>query len=72
MIEKILQDSAILTKNIYNMNETEIMLFISDSVKVFVNKNDKQNYKGVCVKWTSVTVIKCISADDKYLNSMII
>lgn len=50
MIEKILQDSVILTKNIYSMNETEIMLFISDSVKVLVNKNDKQNYRGVCIK----------------------
>lgn len=72
IIKKILQDSAILAENIYNINEIKIILFMSDSVKVLVDKNDKWNYRDACIKWTLITVIECISADDKYLNSMII
>ena len=59
-------------ENIYNMNETEIMLFMFNSVKILVNKKNTRNYKNNYVKRESVTVIKCINVDDKYLNSLII
>ena len=72
VIEKILQDSAILAENVYNMNETEVMLFVSGSVKVLVNKDDRRDYRGARIKRTTVTAIECTSADDRYLNSMII
>ena len=72
MIEKILQNSTVLQKNVYNMNETDIMLFKLNFIKVLVDKNNKQGYKDVCVKRTMITVIECVSAVSRYLNLMII
>ena len=72
MIEKILQDSTVLQENVYNMNETDIMLFKLNSIKVLVSKDDKRGYRGACVKRTTITAIECVSAVDKYLNPMII
>jgi hypothetical protein len=48
------------------------MLFILSSVKVFIGKDDKRNYKGTCIKRTSVIAIECISANSRYLNPIII
>jgi 3'-phosphoadenosine 5'-phosphosulfate sulfotransferase len=72
MIEKILQDLVILTENVYNMNETKVMLFMPGFVKVLVGKNDIRDYRDARIKRTTMTAIECISADDKYLTSMII
>jgi hypothetical protein len=72
VIEGVLQDPAILPKNVYNMNETGVMLSMPGSVKVLVSKHDKRNYRGARVKRTTVTAIKCISSDSRYLNPMII
>ena len=54
------------------MNEAETMLFISDFVKVIVNKNDIRNYKDARIKRTTMIAIECISVDDEYLTFMII
>ena len=72
MIGKILQDPAILVENVYNMDETRVMLSMLGSVKVLVGKDDKRNYRGARVKRTSVTAIECISTDGRYLDLMII
>lgn len=72
MIKKILQDSSIVTKNVYNMNEIKIMLFMFDFVKVFMNKNNIRDYKNARIKRTTMIVIECINVNDKYLKSMII
>ena len=72
MIGKILQDPAILAENVYNMDETRVMLSMPGSVKVLVGKDDKRNYRGARVKRTSVTAIEYISADGRYLDPMII
>jgi hypothetical protein len=72
VIGKILQDPAILAENVYNMDETGVMLSMQGSVKVLVGKDDKRKYRGVRVKRTSVTAIECISADGRYLDPMII
>lgn len=72
IIDKILQDSAVVSKNVYNMNETEVMLSMLDFVKVLVDKNDLRGYKGAHVKRTVVIAVQCISANNKYLNSMIV
>ena len=69
---KILQDPAILAENIYNMDETRVMLSMPGSVKVLIGKDNKRNYRGARVKRTSVTAIKCISTDGRYLDPMII
>jgi hypothetical protein len=72
VIGKILQDSAVLAENVYNMDETGVMLSIPGSVKVLVGKDDRRNYRGARVKRTTVTAIECISAGGRYLKPMII
>ena len=72
MIGKILQDPAILAENVYNMDETRVMLSMLGFVKVLVGKDDKRNYRGARVKRTLVTAIECISANSRYLDPMII
>ena len=72
VIGKELQNPAILAENVYNMDETGIMLSMLYSVKVLVGNDDIQGYTGARVKRTMVTAIECISANGKYLNPIII
>jgi hypothetical protein len=72
VIKDILQDSAVLAENVYNIDETKVMLSIPGSVKVLISKHDIRDYKGARVKRTTVTTIKYISDDNRYLNLMII
>jgi hypothetical protein len=72
VIKEVLQDPAVLAENVYNINETKVILFILGFIKVLVSKYNKRDYKGARVKRTSVTIIECISSDSKYLNPMII
>jgi len=67
VIGKVLQDPVILPENVYNMDETGVMLSMLGSVKVLVSKNDSRNYRGAGVKRTMVTAIECISADGRSL-----
>jgi hypothetical protein len=72
MIKKILQDPAILLKNIYNINKTGVMLYIFGSVKILVNKDDLRDYKDAAVKHTIVTTIECINTNSRSLLLIII
>ncbi|KAI1532887.1 DDE-1 domain containing protein [Pyrenophora tritici-repentis] len=72
VIGKELQNPAILPENVYNMDETGIMLSMLNSVKVLVGKDDTHAYRGARVKRTMVTAVECISADGRSLNPMII
>jgi len=40
MFSKVLQDAAVLAENVYEMDETGIMLSKLDSVKVMVGNDD--------------------------------
>lgn len=71
-IEKVLKDPAILSENVYNMDETGVMLSMLGSVKVLVGRDDTRDYRGARVKRTMVTAIECISADGRYLDPLII
>lgn len=62
MIEPVLKDSAILLENIYNMDETGVMLYMLGTVKVLLSSDDLQDYQGAGVKRMMVTAIECISA----------
>lgn len=70
--EKVLEDPAILPENVYNMDETGVMLSVLGSVKVLVGKDDTRDYRGARVKRTMVTAIECISADGSYLEPLVI
>ena len=72
MIGKVLQDPTILPENVYNMDETRVLLSILGSVKVLIGKNDPRDYRSAGVKRTMVTAIECISANGRSLLPMII
>ncbi|KAF2652558.1 DDE-domain-containing protein [Lophiostoma macrostomum CBS 122681] len=63
VIGRVLQDPAVLKENVYNMDETGVMLSMLGSVKVLVGKDDMRDYRGARVKRTMVTAIECISGD---------
>jgi len=68
----MVQDSIILPENVYNMDETGVILCMLDFVKVIVDKNDSRDYRGASVKRTMIIAIECISANDRSLLSIII
>lgn len=72
VIGKVLEDPAVLQENVYNMDETGVILSKLNSVKVLVGKDNKQSYRGARVKHTTITAIECVSAVSKYLNPIII
>jgi hypothetical protein len=72
VIGKVLQDPAVLRENVYNIDETSVMLSKLNSVKVLIYKDNRRGYRGTRVKRTTVTAIECVSADGRYLNPIII
>jgi hypothetical protein len=72
VIGVVLQDPVILPENVYNMDETGVMLCMLGSVKVLLSKDDPRDYRGAGVKRTMVTAIECISANGRSLFPMII
>ena len=72
VIGKLLEDPDLLQQNVYNMDETGIILSKLNSVKILVSKDNKRGYRGARVKRTTVTAIECVSGDGKYFKPMII
>ena len=72
VIGKVLGEPDILRENIYNMDETGVMLSMLGSIKVLAGRKDLRDYRGARVKRTVVTAIECISADGRYLKPMVI
>jgi hypothetical protein len=72
VIGKVLQDPAILPENVYNMDETGVMLSMLGSVKVLVCRDDVRGHRGADIKRTMITAIECISADRKLLHPLVI
>jgi hypothetical protein len=65
VIGRELNDPAIVPENVYNLDETGVLLSVLSSLKVLVSKDDLRNYRGAGVKRTLVTAIDCISADGR-------
>jgi hypothetical protein len=72
VIGPILNDPDILPENVYNMDETGIMLCFLTSKKVLVGHDDPTNGRGAGVKRELVTAIECISADGRVISPLII
>jgi hypothetical protein len=72
VIGRELDDPVILPENVYNMDETGVLLSVLSSLKVLVGKDDLRAYRGAGVKRTLVTAIECISGDGRSLNPLII
>jgi hypothetical protein len=71
VIGRELHDPAILQENVYNTDETEVLLSVLGSLKVLTGSDDL-NYRGVGVKRTLITAIECISVDGRSLHPLII
>jgi hypothetical protein len=67
-----LQEPTVLKENVYNMDETGIMLSALGSLKVLVGRDDLRNYRGAGVKRTMITAVECIRADGQALSPLII
>jgi hypothetical protein len=72
VIEPELRRPEIKPENVYNMDETGVMLSMLGSITVLVDRSDKRDYRGAGVKRTMVTAIECISASGECLKPMII
>lgn len=72
VIGKELRRLDILPGNVYNMDETGVMLSMQGSAKVLVGKNDRRDYRGARVKCTMVTAIEWVSAAGESLKRMVI
>ena len=70
LIGKMLQDAALLPENVYNMEETGVML--SKLGSVLAGKDDRHDYRGAGMKRTTVTAVECISADGRALLPLVI
>jgi hypothetical protein len=72
VIGPVLQRPDIRPWNVWNYNKTSTLLSIPKSVKVIIGKNNKRGQRGAYIKRTNITAIKCMNADSRYLNPMII
>jgi hypothetical protein len=66
----LLKDLAISRENVYNIDETSVILSMLSTVKVLVSKDNMRDYRGARVKRTIITAIECISGDSRYLDPM--
>lgn len=72
VISTVLLDPAVRPENVYNMDETDVMLSKLGSVKVLIGKDDLRDYRPAGVKRTIITAIECISADGRSLLPLIV
>ena len=72
IIGGVLQGPTIRSENVYNMDETGVILSMLGCVKVLVGEEDARDFQGARVKRTTITAIECISANGSYLDPMII
>ena len=57
MIEEVLQDLDVLPENVWNMDETGVMLSKLNSVKVLVSKDNQHGCRGARVNRKSITAV---------------
>lgn len=67
-----LANPLILPENVYNMDETGVILGNLGSLKVLVGKEELRNYRGASSERTLITAVECVSAAGKSLNPLVI
>ena len=60
MIGKELASPIVLVENIYNIDETGVLLSVLNSLKVLVGRHELKTQRGVGVKRTLITAISWI------------
>ena len=63
---------VVVPENVYNMDETGVLLSVMGSLKVLVGSKELRKYRGTAVKRTNITAVECISADGRHLDPIII
>lgn len=58
-------------RDVYNLDETDILLSDLNTVKLLVARGDGQNCRNIGVCHTMITAVGCISADGRYLPPLI-
>lgn len=72
LIGKELANPDILPDNVYNMDETGVLLGHAATVKMLVHRMDTRRHRGTGVKRVLVTAIECVSAAGEVLPPLII
>lgn len=72
LIQKELEDTTILPENVYNMDETGVLISFQGSLKVLVGRDELRTSRPSCVQRKLITAIECISADGRCLDPLII
>lgn len=72
IMDKQLSQRDIVQENVYNMDETGVLLSDLDTVKVLVSRSDARKNRGVGLRRTMITAVECISADGRCLNPFVI
>jgi hypothetical protein len=59
VIRRLLKDPAISKENVYNIDETGVMLSMLGTVKVLVGKDDMRDYRGALTLGTRILTLAC-------------
>jgi len=72
IIVKQLSERGVSQRNVYNMDETGVMLSDLDTVKVLIARGGKEQRRGRALKRTITTAIECVSVGGRVLPPLII
>ncbi|OKP07150.1 hypothetical protein PENSUB_6110 [Penicillium subrubescens] len=72
VIKTELDNPAILAENVYDMDETGVLLSVLGALKVLVGREEMCKYRGAAVKRKMVTAVECLSADGRSLNPLVV
>lgn len=67
-----LEEADVLQENVYNMDETGVLLSLLGSSKYLVGAEMRKTHRGTDTKRTLITAVECISADGRSLPPLII
>jgi hypothetical protein len=72
IMDKQLSQRDIVRGNVYNVNETGVLLSDLNTVEVIVSHSDARRNCRVGLRRTMITAVECISADGRCLGPLII
>jgi hypothetical protein len=67
-----LEEVDVLQENVYNMDETGVLLSLLGSSKYLVSAEMRKTHRGTDTKRTLITAVECISADGRSVPPLII
>lgn len=67
-----LEETNILQENVYNMDETGVLLSVLGSSKYLVSSDMEKAHRGTGARRTLITAVVCISADGRSLPPLVI